>query len=276
MGGGTEVHFNDPCGWAPGMAQMTMAHFTKMCKGASRTIHWHNQADEWGFVVKGQVYTYVASPDGLPWPASDNVLGPKGVWYFPSGWLHGLLCMTPEEEGGCEFYIFFASPQAAEPHGHNLATTLAQAPDEFAAAALGMTMEEYLERKPAFAAAQKASNLTDGIVTPVAPGTCDPQCPDVPETVAAPAGVQADTVEQKKRLPGAKGLVLHQIRQSQFTFARTMSQERAELEPGAMRPIVWATADAILAVVSGSITIGLEGGLLGREAHLPFTNETIS
>lgn len=277
--GGAEVHFNDPCQWAHGQAQMTAAHFTKMCKGATRMIHWHNQADEWGFVSKGQLMTFVASPDGLPWPSSTNILQPRGVWYFPSGWLHGLMCVTPEEEGGCEFFIVFASPQAAEPNGHNLDTTLAQADSGTAAAALDISTATYDASRPAFGRAERSihysiSNMTAPIVTAVAPGACDPECPPIVETVAAPAAVQRE-VEQQVRLPDTPGLALFRIRTDQFPFSRTMSQERAELAPGASRPLVWATADALLVVVSGTVTVSLEGGVLGKESHLPFANETI-
>lgn len=278
--GGAEVHFNNPCAWAHGQAQITVAHFTKMCKGASRTIHWHAAADEWGYVKKGRLETYVASPDGLPWVSSTNVLSKHGVWYFPSGWLHGLLCHTPEEEGGCEFMIAFASPQAAEPNGHNLDTTFAQAARNVGAAALGVSEDDYAKYVPNFARAINSihysnSNMTAPIVTPVAPGACDPKCPSVVETVGAPAGVEAAAVEKQVRLPGAPGVTLYQIRTSSFMFARTMSQERTELEPGALRPMVWASADAVLFVVSGKIVVSLEGGLPGAESHLFFGNHTI-
>lgn len=277
---GATVHFNDPCAWAHGQAQLTVAHFTNMCKGATRTIHWHNGADEWGFVVKGRLETFVASPDGLPWPSSNNVLGANGVWYFPSGWLHGLLCHTPEEEGGCEFTIVFASPQAAEPNGHNLDTTLAQAPDEIAAAALGVSVDTYARYRPNFARAAHSihysnKNMTAPIVTMVAPGACDPECPRVSETTAAPAGMEAKSAEITMRLPNTPGVVLHQIRQEQFAFARTMSQERTELEPGAARPMVWASADAILVVIKGTIVYSLEGGIPGSESKSLFPNETL-
>jgi len=272
--GGATVRFNNPCGWAHGQAQLTNAHFTGLCKGATRTIHWHNFADEWGFVKKGQLMTFVASPDGLPWPSSTNVLESKGVWYFPSGWLHGLMCMTPEEEGGCEFYIVFASPQAAEPNGHNIDTTVAQAPDDVAAKVLGLSVEEYRSMRPNFARAAHASSATAPIVTMVGKGACEPNCPQVQETLAAPAAMPASEVEQTKHL--AEGVVVHQIRTAQFPFARTMSQERVELAAGAARPLVWASADAMLLVVSGSISVTMEGGIIGAEEHLVFSNETIS
>mmetsp|Transcript_52917 Transcript_52917/g.97654 ORF Transcript_52917/g.97654 Transcript_52917/m.97654 type:complete len:493 (+) Transcript_52917:1-1479(+) len=278
--GGTEVHFNNPCKWAHGRAQMTMAHFTNMCKGATRVIHWHHQADEWGFVTSGRLQAFVASPDGLPWTSSNNVLLDRGVWYFPAGWLHGLMCLTPEEEGGCEFWIGFASPQAAEPNGHNLGTTFAQAPGHVSAAALDVTLESYLSSLPSFAGTAKAvhysnSNMTSPIVTPVAPGACEPHCPPVKETYAEPAAMQAAQAEVPVFLHGAKGVKLHRIKTSTFPFARTMSQERAELAPGATRPMVWATADSILMIVAGTVTVSIEGGIFGEESHLPYVNETI-
>jgi len=277
--GGASVRFNNPCAWAHGQAQMTAAHFTNICKGATRMIHWHTQADEWGFVSKGRLMTFVASPDGLPWPSSTNILLPRGVWYFPSGWLHGLLCVTPEEEGGCEFTIIFASPQAAEPNGHNLDTTLAQADNDVSASALDLSLEVYEASRPAFGKAIHSihysnTNMTAPIVTAVAPGECDPECPPVQETVGAPAAVQS-IVEQRVILPATEGVTLYRIRTDQFPFSRTMSQERVELAPGAVRPVVWTTADSLLMVVTGTVTVSLEGGILGNESHLEFANETL-
>mmetsp|Transcript_79366 Transcript_79366/g.190514 ORF Transcript_79366/g.190514 Transcript_79366/m.190514 type:complete len:408 (+) Transcript_79366:66-1289(+) len=277
--GGASIRFNDPCAWAHGQAQMTGAHFTNMCKGATRMIHWHSQADEWGFVSKGRLMTYVASPDGLPWPSSTNILERRGVWYFPSGWLHGLLCVTPEEDGGCEFTIVFASPQAAEPNGHNLDTTLAQADNDVAAYALDISLATYDASRPAFGRAEHSihysnRNMTAPIVTAVAPGACDPECPRIQETTGAPAAVQG-YVEQKVVLPDTEGVTLYRIRTDQFPFSRTMSQERTELDPGAVRPVVWTTADSFFMVVSGTVVVSLEGGILGKEAHLAFANETL-
>lgn len=278
--GGAQVRFNNPCSWAKGGAQLTTARFTNMCKGATRMIHWHNTADEWGYVNQGRLMTYVSSPDGLPWPSSNNVLSARGVWYFPAGYLHGLLCMTPESEGGCKFTIVFSSPQAAEPNGHNLDTTLAQAPDHVAAAALNIGVDTYTASRPAFGRAEHSvhysvSKMSAPIVTMVAPGACDPACPPVEETLAAPAGVQAADVEQRATLPGAEGVVLYRIRTAQFPFARTMSQERTELAPGATRPMLWVSADAVLVVVAGSVVVSLEGGMRGAEAHVAYTNETL-
>ena len=49
-----------------------------------------------------------------------------------------------------EFTIIFASPQAAEPNGHNLDTTLAQADDDVAAEALDLSLKTYQASRPFF------------------------------------------------------------------------------------------------------------------------------
>jgi len=82
-------------------------------------------------------------------------------------------------------------------------------------------------------------------------------------------------VEQKVLLAGAPGVVLYRIRQEQFAFARTMSQERTVLAPGAVRPMVWASADAVMIVVRGKVVYSLEGGIPGSESKSVFPNEIL-
>jgi len=276
--GGTEVRFNDPCAWARGDAQMTVAQFTKFCKGATRQIHWHDGADEWGYVNQGQLRLYVASPDGLPWPNSNNDISKHGVWYFPRGWLHGVMCLTPESEGGCVITLVFSGPVSVPIDNHNLDTTLAQAPDALAAAALDVDLETYQKMRPSFADSAgptvNATTASSPLVTMVAEGFCEPKCPDIVQTTAVPASVNAVDVEKTVQLTA--GVTLYQIKTATFQFASTMSQERTELLPGAFRPIVWiSNADALLVVTAGNITVGLQGGLAGssneHDAHKAWT-----
>lgn len=279
---GTEIRFNDPCAWARGDAQMTVAQFTNFCKGATRQIHWHDGADEWGYVNQGKLRTYVASPDGLPWPSSNNDISQHGVWYFPRGWLHGIMCLTPESEGGCVITLVFSGPVSVPIDNHNLDTTLAQAPDEIAAAALKVDLETYKKMRPSFANSAgpvvNATVASSPLVTMVQDGFCEPACPDIVQTRAAPAAADAADVEKTVHL--TDGVTLHQIKTSSFSFASTMSQERTELAPGAFRPLVWvANADALLTVTAGSITVGLQGGHAGsaneHEPHVPYTEQNL-
>jgi len=275
-----EVHvrLNDPCAWARGKAQLTTATFTGLCKGATRVIHWHHSADEWGYVERGVVQTFVASRSitsgvhlaGLPWDHAYNKIGERGVWFFPRGWLHGLTCLTPEEEGGCIVHIFFNGSELISVDNHNLDTTLAQTPFENAARALKVNETYYKnELLPLFKEAGDGS--VDGETSPLVVQGCrrvsDEQfCPCLSETTIVPAAVN-HTVEVEYNI--ADGVKVFQIRTDQFPFAQTMSQERTTLAAGALRPLVWTTnADAILRVIKGNVTIGLQGGLPGESDQL--------
>src|SRR4029077_14290044 len=62
--------------------------------GGLRELHWHANAAEWAFVIKGRVRTTVIGPAG---GSETNDFGPGDVWYFPRGHGHALQGMGPEE-----------------------------------------------------------------------------------------------------------------------------------------------------------------------------------
>merc|ERR1719291_578899 len=62
--GGPNVSFNLPCAWAGGQASMTFAVINGWCENVMRVVHWHDSADEWGYVVRGRIQAYIASPTG--------------------------------------------------------------------------------------------------------------------------------------------------------------------------------------------------------------------
>src|SRR5262249_873122 len=53
--------------------------------GGIRELHWHANAAEWAFVIKGRVRTTVMGPDGT-WES--NGIWPGDVWYFARGQGH--------------------------------------------------------------------------------------------------------------------------------------------------------------------------------------------
>ena len=69
--------------------------------GGLRELHWHANAAEWAFVIKGRVRTTVISPDGT---SETNDFDPGDVWYFPRGHGHALVGLGPEE---CHFVLVF-------------------------------------------------------------------------------------------------------------------------------------------------------------------------
>jgi len=170
--------------------------------------------------------------------------------------------------------LVFASPVPAEPNGHNLDTTLDQAPDSVSAAALGpalgLNASSYEKLHPAF---RGAATKETSLVNVVAQGVCDPECPPVIETTALPASINTADVEKVVHAPG--GVVLRQIKTTQFPFSRTMSQERTQLPPGGERQLSWMSADAVLIVTEGTVTVSIQGGLLSNEAHKAYTEKDL-
>jgi len=271
--GGTNVTFNDPCAWANGGAELTFAHFTSWCKGQTRVIHWHDSADEWGFVKRGTIQAYVVSPTGVPWASAINNVAAGGVWYFPQGWLHGLMCLTPESEGGCEALLVFRTPVAVPIDNHNLDTTLVQTPHSVGAQALDLSQASYHEVLRNF---QRASQGDSPLLTMTAPELCEPSCPAIMETQVAAVGVNRSVEVCHELVGGAREC---NLATDQFPFATSLSQQRVQLSAGGFRPLLWcANCHGLLAVIAGSVQFGLQGGLAASanpEAAHELFNETL-
>src|SRR5262245_56499891 len=73
-----------------GLAGVSM----RLKPGGLRELHWHANAAEWAFVVKGRVRTTVIGPDGL---SETNDFDPGDVWYFPRGHGHAVQNLGREE-----------------------------------------------------------------------------------------------------------------------------------------------------------------------------------
>ena len=69
--------------------------------GGLRELHWHANAAEWAYVIKGKVRTTAIAPDGT---SETNDFEPGDVWYFPRGHGHMLECLGDEP---CHFVLIF-------------------------------------------------------------------------------------------------------------------------------------------------------------------------
>jgi len=223
-------------------------------------------------VLKGTMQAYVVSPNGVPWPSAINNIGPRGTWYFPMGWPHGLMCLTPESEGGCDVYLAFRTPIAVPIDNHNLDTTIAQALPEVSAQVLDITAlgntsasQTYDEHvlPSIYRSGLPPPNLESPLMAMVSPEVCEPNCPAIDEQRVAPTAVN-QSVEVCGPLPGFRGGQICNIYTDQFQLATTMSQQRVELPPGAFLPQQWcANCHGVLMVLRGSVRYGLQGGIAG-------------
>src|SRR5438552_5951436 len=62
--------------------------------GGLRELHWHANAAEWAFMIKGRVRSTVIGPDGY---SETNDFEPGDVWYFPRGHGHAVVGLGSEE-----------------------------------------------------------------------------------------------------------------------------------------------------------------------------------
>src|ERR1700732_1402901 len=72
-----------------------------LAPGALRELHWHANAAEWAYVIKGQCRVTTIDPQGH----SEIVdFGPGDVWYFPRGHGHSIQGIGTED---CLFVLVF-------------------------------------------------------------------------------------------------------------------------------------------------------------------------
>jgi oxalate decarboxylase len=89
-----------------GLAGVSM----RLKPGGMRELHWHANAAEWAFVLKGRVRTTVIGPDRT---SETNDFDPGDVWYFPRGHGHAVQNLGNEE---AHFILIFDNGAFSE-HG---------------------------------------------------------------------------------------------------------------------------------------------------------------
>src|SRR5262245_59498976 len=116
-----------------GLAGVSM----RLKPGGLRELHWHANAAEWAFVVKGRVRTTVIGPDGL---SETNDFDPGDVWYFPRGHGHAVQNLGKEE---AHFIPVFADGGFSEYRTFSITDWLARTPPAVLAKNLGLPVEAF-------------------------------------------------------------------------------------------------------------------------------------
>ena len=105
--------------------------------GAIRELHWHANAAEWAFVIKGKVRATVFGPDNL---AETNDFDPGDVWYFPRGHGHAVQNMSHEE---AHFILVFDNGTFSENGTFSITDWLGHTPPSVLAQGLGLSEAEF-------------------------------------------------------------------------------------------------------------------------------------
>jgi oxalate decarboxylase len=190
--------------------------------GGLRELHWHANAAEWAFVVKGRVRTTVLAPGGS---AETNDFGPGDVWYFPRGHGHALQGLGPGES---HFVLVFDNGSFSEHSTFSSTDWLAHTPREMLARNLGVSAEilDKLPRREVYIAA--------GRVPPARPQPLRRGKERTP-----PLTHRYPLLEQEPRTHPGGGSKEWIVSAREFPVSKTITGVIQDLEPGAMRELHW-------------------------------------
>lgn len=208
--------------------------------GAMRELHWHANAAEWAYVIKGNVRTTTIDPQGNTYV---DLFSPGDVWYFPRGYGHVLQCIGNEQ---CHFILIFDNGDFSEDHTFSVTDFISSVPPEIAAQTLGITVEEVaqLPQKEVYFAQGRLPSVHSGIGTTVKEVS-------LTSPHRYPLGAQ-----QPRIVPG--GGTQHVVTQNEFPIARTITGTIFEIEPGGLREMHWhPNADEWQYYIQGKAEMGV-------------------
>jgi oxalate decarboxylase len=210
--------------------------------GGLRELHWHANAAEWAFVIKGRVRTTVIAPDAT---VETNDFGPGDVWYFPRGHGHALQGMGP---GEAHFVLVFDNGSFSESATFSSTDWLAVTPPDLVARNLGVS-EDFVARLP-----KKELYIAAGRVPP------DRQQPLRQKSDKAPKLTHKFPLlaqEPKVHAGGGKEWI---VSAREFPISKTITGVIMHLDPGALRELHWHPhANEWVYVIQGKVRIPLFG-----------------
>jgi oxalate decarboxylase len=231
-----------------GLAGVSM----RLKPGGLRELHWHANAAEWAFVVKGRVRTTVIGPDGL---SETNDFDPGDVWYFPRGHGHAVQNLTREE---AHFILVFDDGGFSEYRTFSVTDWLAQTPPAVLAQTLGLPAAEFAKWP------KEELFIVQGRV-PAEP----PEPVRQKMTRTSPLTHRFPLMAQ----PPVKfaGSEERRVSVKEFPVSKTITGVILDLKPGAVREPHWHPhANEWFYLISGQARVGLFG------SHGRYRNEDFS
>ncbi|MDO5608913.1 MAG: cupin domain-containing protein [Capnocytophaga sp.] len=218
-----------------GLAGVSM----RLQPGAVRELHWHANAAEWAYVVKGNMRTTIIHPDGN---AFIDYFSEGDVWYFPKGYGHVLQCIGSEE---CHFILIFDNGDFSEDHTFSITDFLSSVPKEVAAKNLNISIEEVekLYQGEAYFAQCEVPSFKNHLMT-------NRTASELTSPHRYPLAAQ-----QPKIFAGGTQRV---VTQKEFPIAQTISGSLIEIEPGGLREMHWhPNADEWQYFLEGNAEMGV-------------------
>ena len=188
--------------------------------GGLRELHWHANAAEWAYVIKGQCRVTTINPQGQS-QIADFAAG--DVWYFPRGFGHSIQGIGAED---CLFVLVFDNGYFSEFGTFSISDWVGHTPPEVLAKNFGV-------------AASTFANFPKREVY-IAKGPVPPPLPADP----APGTINPGTLTHRYRLlaqrpdtyPGGTNRL---VSQREFPISTTITGALMRIKPGGMRELHW-------------------------------------
>ena len=185
--------------------------------GGVRELHWHANAAEWAYVLKGHCRVTVIDPAGR---TEVKDFGPGDVWYFPRGHGHSIQGIGEEE---CHFILAFDNGYFAEFSTFSVSDWIAQTQTDVLAKCFGL-----------------ASSFFANMPTKEVYMSAGPVPPPIKDEWTTNDPVLTHKFELKKQAPDtSQGGEFRVVDQTKFPISQTMAGAIMTIKPGALRQLHW-------------------------------------
>lgn len=221
-----------------GLAGVSM----RLKPGGIRELHWHANAAEWAFVLRGRVRTTVIGPEGQ---AETNDFDPGDVWYFPRGHGHALQNLSREE---AHFVLVFDNGGFSEYGTFSITDWLGHTPASVLAKGLGLPAAEFAKFP------KEELYIVNGRIPPEQP---EPNHQKMVKTSPLIHRYPLMAQQPNARYPGGEE---RRVSAREFPISKTITGAIVDLKPGALRELHWhPNANEWLYLISGKMRMGLFG-----------------
>jgi oxalate decarboxylase len=213
----------------------------QLTPGGLRELHWHANAAEWAYVLKGQCRVTTIDPAGR----SEIVdFGPGDVWYFPRGHGHSIEGIGRDD---CLFVLVFDNGYFSEFGTFSISDWLGHTPPEVLAKTFGVKAQTFADFP------KSEVYIAQGPVPPPLPA--DP----------VPGSIKESVLTHRYRLLAQKpdtypGGSVRLASQREFPISSTMTGAYMRIKPGSLRELHWhPNADEWQYYISGRGRLGVFG-----------------
>src|SRR5215471_11246726 len=191
-----------------------------LAPGGLRELHWHANAAEWAYVIKGQCRVTTIDPLGHSEIAD---FGVGDVWYFPRGHGHSIQGIGRED---CLFVLVFDNGYFSEFGTFSITDWIGHTPPEVLAKTFGVP-------------AQSLANFPKDEVY-IAKGPVPPPLPAEPPPGTLSSGALSHRYQLLAQKPDVySGGTNRLVSQREFPISTTVTGALMRIKPGGLRELHW-------------------------------------